>query len=129
MPNPWELQLDALGEYIRAQRRHANLSLRQLRERVPMRHRQPRRMANDPWQRAGAHVEVRRAQGADRGVGDVARADVGDAVHHLRGDEGVEASHIDAAADAGALCRLEEAGQRDDIGFLEEIGLHTTIEV
>ena len=30
MPNPWELQLDALGEYIRAQRRHANLSLREL---------------------------------------------------------------------------------------------------
>ncbi|UGS33984.1 putative HTH-type transcriptional regulator [Capillimicrobium parvum] len=30
MQNPWELQLDALGEYIRAQRRHANLSLRQL---------------------------------------------------------------------------------------------------
>ena len=30
MQNPWELQLDALGEYIRAQRRHANLSLREL---------------------------------------------------------------------------------------------------
>lgn len=31
-PNPWEPQLDALGEFIRAQRRHANLSLRQLAE-------------------------------------------------------------------------------------------------
>jgi transcriptional regulator with XRE-family HTH domain len=30
MQNPWELQLEALGEYIRAQRRHANLSLREL---------------------------------------------------------------------------------------------------
>jgi transcriptional regulator with XRE-family HTH domain len=29
-PNPWEPQLDALGEFIRAQRRHANLSLREL---------------------------------------------------------------------------------------------------
>jgi transcriptional regulator with XRE-family HTH domain len=31
-PNPWEPQLDVLGEFIRAQRRHANLSLRQLAE-------------------------------------------------------------------------------------------------
>jgi transcriptional regulator with XRE-family HTH domain len=30
MKNPWELQLDALGEYIREQRRQANLSLREL---------------------------------------------------------------------------------------------------
>ena len=30
MQNPWELQLDALGEYIREQRRQANLSLREL---------------------------------------------------------------------------------------------------
>jgi len=30
MQNPWEPQLDVLGEYIRAQRRHANLSLREL---------------------------------------------------------------------------------------------------
>jgi transcriptional regulator with XRE-family HTH domain len=30
MTNPWELQLDALGEYIREQRRQANLSLREL---------------------------------------------------------------------------------------------------
>lgn len=29
-PNPWEPQLDVLGEFIRAQRRHANLSLREL---------------------------------------------------------------------------------------------------
>ena len=29
-PNPWEPQLDALGEFLRAQRRHANLSLREL---------------------------------------------------------------------------------------------------
>jgi transcriptional regulator with XRE-family HTH domain len=28
--NPWELQLDALGEYIRSQRKLANLSLREL---------------------------------------------------------------------------------------------------
>jgi transcriptional regulator with XRE-family HTH domain len=28
--NPWEPQLDALGEFLRAQRRHANLSLREL---------------------------------------------------------------------------------------------------
>ena len=28
--NPWEPQLDALGEFIRAQRRQANLSLRDL---------------------------------------------------------------------------------------------------
>ncbi len=30
MQNPWELQLDALGEYLREQRRQANLSLREL---------------------------------------------------------------------------------------------------
>jgi transcriptional regulator with XRE-family HTH domain len=30
MQNPWEPQLDTLGEYIRAQRRQANLSLREL---------------------------------------------------------------------------------------------------
>jgi transcriptional regulator with XRE-family HTH domain len=30
MQNPWEPQLGALGEYIRAQRRQANLSLREL---------------------------------------------------------------------------------------------------
>jgi transcriptional regulator with XRE-family HTH domain len=30
MQNAWEPQLNALGEYIRAQRRHANLSLREL---------------------------------------------------------------------------------------------------
>jgi len=30
MQNPWEPQLDALGEYLRAQRRQANLSLREL---------------------------------------------------------------------------------------------------
>jgi len=29
-PNPWEPQLDALGEFIRAQRQQANLSLREL---------------------------------------------------------------------------------------------------
>ena len=29
-PNPWEPQLDVLGEFIRAQRRQANLSLREL---------------------------------------------------------------------------------------------------
>lgn len=28
--NPWQPHLDALGEFIRAQRRHANLSLREL---------------------------------------------------------------------------------------------------
>lgn len=30
MQSPWEPQLDVLGEFIRAQRRHANLSLREL---------------------------------------------------------------------------------------------------
>ena len=29
-PNPWEPQLDALGEFLKAQRRQANLSLREL---------------------------------------------------------------------------------------------------
>src|SRR5690606_25820884 len=44
-----------------------------------------------------------------------------------RGYERVEAAHVDAAADAGALCRLEEPRQRDDIGLLEEVGLRTGI--
>ena len=48
MPDPWDTQLEALGAFIRTQRKLANLSLRQLADMTSLSNPYHRRMGAEP---------------------------------------------------------------------------------